>query len=175
MRDQQHPVSRVGKTGPAPADDLAQTAARPIALHGAADALAAGDEPDARGLGRPGEDEQQAVGAPQRAPLRLDGLDLARVAKAVRGGDALTALGGQDEETVRRFRPRLRRAESTFLPPLLFIRARKPCVFLRCRLRGRNVRFMRGRASSWAEERGLRAGTRGRAPGATRAAKDEGA
>jgi hypothetical protein len=49
----------------------------------------------------------------------------------------------RDEETVRRLRPCFRRADKTFLPPLVFIRARNPCVFLRWRLRGRYVRFMR--------------------------------
>ena len=53
-----------------------------------------------------------------------------------------TAQEPQGVETVSRFRPCLRRAASTLRPPLVFIRARKPCVFLPWRLRGRYVRFM---------------------------------
>jgi len=44
--------------------------------------------------------------------------------------------------TVRRFRPFLRLRFSVFRPPFFFIRARKPCLFFRFRLRGLYVGFM---------------------------------
>lgn len=47
-------------------------------------------------------------------------------------------------ETVRRRRPRARRRFSVFLPPFVAIRARKPCLLARLRLRGRYVGFMVG-------------------------------
>jgi hypothetical protein len=39
-------------------------------------------------------------------------------------------------ETVRRFLPRARRAANIFLPFLVLIRSRKPCLFLRLRFDG---------------------------------------
>ena len=49
---------------------------------------------------------------------------------------------GQDEETVRRLRPLARRRFSTSRPFFVAMRVRKPCVFLRRRRLGWNVRFM---------------------------------
>ena len=49
---------------------------------------------------------------------------------------------GGRRQTVRRLRPLRRRAERTARPVFVLIRARKPCVFLRRRLLGWNVRFM---------------------------------
>ncbi len=46
-------------------------------------------------------------------------------------------------QTVSRFRPLARRRLSTFRPPLVFIRSRKPWVFFRRRWFGWNVRFIR--------------------------------
>ena len=40
------------------------------------------------------------------------------------------------DETESRLRPCFRRADNTLRPPLVLMRARKPCVFLRRRLRG---------------------------------------
>jgi hypothetical protein len=43
---------------------------------------------------------------------------------------------------VSRLRPFARRRFSTFRPPFVFMRSRKPCVFARRRRLGWNVRFM---------------------------------
>ena len=43
--------------------------------------------------------------------------------------------------TETRFRPLARRRESTFLPPWVFMRVRKPCFLLRLRRLGWNVRL----------------------------------
>jgi len=57
------------------------------------------------------------------------------------------ARGGRDQrldDTVSRLRPWLRRAANTLRPPLVFIRARNPCVLFLWRLLGLYVRFMDG-------------------------------
>lgn len=51
---------------------------------------------------------------------------------------------GRGGQTARRARPLARREASTFRPPTVFMRARKPCVRARRIFEGWNVRFMGG-------------------------------
>ena len=52
------------------------------------------------------------------------------------------ACGKREDQGQSRLRPLARRLASTRRPPLVAMRARNPCVRLRCRLLGLNVRFM---------------------------------
>ena len=51
-------------------------------------------------------------------------------------------VGPAGVQTERRLRPFLRRRAMTVRPPLVRMRTRKPCVFLRLRLLGWNVRYI---------------------------------
>ncbi len=68
------------------------------------------------------------------------------------GGEARTVANSPDQ-AVSRLRPRRRRALITTRPPRERIRTRNPCVFLRLRLLGGNVRFTHGLLGTAAPER----------------------
>ena len=103
---------------------LAQPPPRTVALHGVLE-LAAHGESDARRLGRfpPQHDERRSIDPPASLEERLE---------FSAGGQPL-ASGEATRYTVSRLRPFARRRLSTFRPPFVFMRSRKPCVFARRR------------------------------------------
>jgi hypothetical protein len=102
------------------------------------------------GLARPvGGDHDRQEPSASPATRFEHFLELRSATEPARGGEAEGHRGGpgcgcsrQDEETVRRLRPFARRRLSTSRPFLVAILTRKPCVRLRRRRFGWNVRFM---------------------------------
>jgi hypothetical protein len=96
---------------------LTQAAAGPVALHGAADLPAHGESGAARLVRRtPEYDHGRPVNSLAPLEERL---------KFSAGGQPF-ASRKPARQTVSRFRPFARRRLSTFRPPLVFIRSRKP-------------------------------------------------
>jgi hypothetical protein len=103
---------------------LAQTASRTVALDRVLD-LAAHGESDASRLGRfpPEHDERRPIDP--SAPLE-ERLEFSAAGQPLASREAT-------RYTVSRLRPLARRRLSTLRPPLVLMRARKPCVFARRR------------------------------------------
>ena len=99
----------------------------PVALNGAAD-LPAHREAGTPGLCglAPEHDHRWPVDS---LPTLEEGL------KFIAGSQSVSP-GNPARQTVSRFRPFARRRFSTFRPPFVFIRSRKPCVFFRRRTLG---------------------------------------
>ena len=127
---QLHPGRRRLAAGPV---GLAQPPASAIALHGVLELSAHGESCASR-LGRlaPQDDDGGPVDTSASLEKRL---------KVGAAGQPL-ASGKATRYTVSRLRPLARRRLSTFRPPFVDIRSRKPCVFARRRRLGWNVRFM---------------------------------
>jgi len=106
---------------------LAQPAARAVALHGPADLPTHGEAGPPRLRRRaPEHDHRRPVNslAPLEERLKFS------------AGRQPFAPRKPARQTVSRFRPFARRRLSTFRPPLVFIRSRKPWVFFRRRTFG---------------------------------------
>ena len=146
---------------------LAEHALQPVAVDGARQGFPADHEPGATRTRRParrgrGINDLHVLALAAR-PVTKDGFESARAGQAcglVLGAlpgatgsvgyrrigadqygrrDALVARALQTESRVR---PLARRADRTFRPPTVFIRARKPCVRARRIFEGWNVRFI---------------------------------
>jgi hypothetical protein len=128
--DQGNPARRGVPGGPI---RLPQPATGAIPLNGVLE-LSAHGEPGARRFLRltPQHDEGRSVDASASLEERLE---------FGAGGQPLASREAPCY-TASRFRPLARRRRSTFRPPFVFMRSRKPCVLARRRRLGWNVRFM---------------------------------
>jgi hypothetical protein len=119
---------RVGRRGLAHrAVCLAQASPRAVSLHGASDLPAHRESGAARLVGRtPEHDHGRPINSLAPLEERLN----------FSAGGQPFASRKPTGQTVSRFRPFARRRLSTFRPPLVFIRSRKPCVFFRRRTFG---------------------------------------
>ena len=85
---------------------------------------------------------------PATLSLRETATDIGRAREPVRPREARPCRQEppcfEGSETVRRFRPSLRRRESTARPQRVAIRARNPCLLIRRLFRGRYDGFIEG-------------------------------
>lgn len=90
--------------------------------------------------------DEREEGIRLTTPVLIYAIEIGFTAQPLRGCEAQSGGGrtrrGSDAQTASRLRPFARRRDSTSRPPLVAMRARKPCVRLRCRLLGWYVRFM---------------------------------
>jgi hypothetical protein len=129
---------------------LARQSFDPIATHRIADGARADGQAEARvteGV-RTREDGERAINGPSsfsinRIEVRLAVQALFERQSLRRSGQrGPVGFGRRGGQTANRARPFARRRFSTIRPALVAIRARKPCVRLRCRLLGWYVRFI---------------------------------
>jgi hypothetical protein len=133
-----HDIERV-QGGPALAHGFAKKPPNIIALDCTSELLLADDESDATGRAFRGRREQLEM-RPVEPPTCLEQTGKCRRApksvalvRAYRQGRGQRGVGcaGCRVQTASRTRPFARRARRTLRPPILFMRARKPCVRLR--------------------------------------------
>ena len=118
-----------------PTKRLTDTTPRAVPHHGATD-RSRGNERDASRRSIAWEDVRDEGRPSQGAPARAYRRDVAGTPQTC-GAHHLA----RDQTTVMRLRPRARRVASTLRPPVVFMRARKPCTRARRRVFGWYVRF----------------------------------
>ena len=131
------------------AEGLANQTLHPVARHGRAEHAGGDSEPQAcmGALIMHGRNDEQDIG---KAPAGFfDGAELGRLGQALarlepeqREGPCAARLDNPRGYGQSRLRPLARRLANTRRPPFVAMRARNPCVRLRCRLLGLKVRFM---------------------------------
>src|SRR5688572_19567122 len=112
-----------------------------VAVHGAFRSSARDRQAEARGAapGRPRENGKEAIAGTRR--LGEHASELCRRMQSLVGGEPCRVGQQRRAKTnsvygVRRARPFARRLARTFRPAAVAMRARKPCVRLRCKLLG---------------------------------------
>ena len=128
--------------------------------------LASSREPEARLLevGPADSNDQQRIG-----PDRSLTLQCGEVLRSGEHHQPRRVVAAVRRQTVSFLRPWARRAESTRRPPVVFIRARKPCSLARCRFLGWKVCFIGRRVSLHSASGSGYPERHANAPGATRA------
>lgn len=116
-------------------ESLSNQSLAAIAPNGSAD-LSTRDDSEAGQTSVPGQSDQDEQPSLHAAPLREGLLELRAPQQASLPRECRRTAGHRSRPGgplygMRRLRPRRRRRESTFRPPGVAIRARKPCTFLR--------------------------------------------
>ena len=127
-----------------------------VSAHGTSNALLAYGDPEARNIAvivTRQHGEEAITGTAWR---REDTLEVVTIQQALLATE-LPALGRVTRQADRRARPFARRAFMTCRPPLVAMRARKPCRRLRLRLLGWNVLFITPLRGVWNEACGPQA------------------